>query len=126
MDNDRNQQIAKNMKKIREDLNLTQKEFADKLDINYTMISKYEKGNRDISKRTISQICHIFNVNKQFIYEGKGEMYNSIDDIDLAGMMGKVFADDDDFLKNVFIAFSKLNNNERKVIKKLISQLNCK
>lgn len=124
--NETNKMIANNIKTLRQDLGLTQKEFGHKLNITDTMISKYEKGNRRIGERTISQICNTFNVRENFIYEGTGDMYNSIEEIDISGMMGKVFADDDDFLKKVFITFSKLNDNERAFLKKLISELNSK
>lgn len=126
MDNEENKKIAENIKALRKDLGLTQKEFGYKLNITDTMISKYEKGNRPINKRTISQICSTFNVNESFIYEGIGEMYNSIEEIDIASMMGKVFADNDDFLKKVFVTFAKLSDSEREFLKRLISELNSK
>lgn len=126
MDNEQNKEIAKNIKALRKDLGLTQKEFANKLNITDTMISKYEKGNRVINKRTIAQICSTFNVNDTFIYEGTGDMYNSMEEIDIASMMGKMFADNDDFLKKVFITFAKLSDSERAFLKKLINELNSR
>ena len=41
-------------------------------------------------------------------------------------MMGKVFANDDDFLKRVFLTFSKLNESERAVVMKIINELSDK
>lgn len=115
-----------NLKILREDLGLSQKEFGDKLNISDTTISKYEKGQRSITDRTFSQICNTFNVRPEWLKTGQGEKYTTIDDISISSMMGKVFANDDDFLKRVFLTFSKLNDSERAVVMKIINELSDK
>ena len=110
------------LKELRLNQGLSQEEFGNKLNLSISTISKYEKGQRPINARTITQICNVFNVNESWLKNGTGDMYKKID-LDISYMMGKVFADDDDFLKNVFLTFAKLNDSERAVIKKVIDNL---
>lgn len=118
--------VAKNLSLLRKDLGLTQKQFAEKIGLTDGMISKYEKGDRSMKKRTFDQICNVFNVNVEWFKTGKGVMYNIIDDLEISELMGKVFAEGDDFLKQVFLTFAKLSTSEREVLKKVIRELNQK
>lgn len=118
--------MNKNLKLLRDDLGLSQKEFGNKLNVTDTTISKWESGVRNLTDRTVTQICDTFNVNYEWFMTGEGNMYRTIDDLNIANMMGKVFADDDDFLKKVFLTFSSLNNEERVVIQKVINALSDK
>lgn len=115
-----------NLKLLRDDLGLSQKEFANKLKVSDTTISKLENGERNITDRMLIQICDTFNVRSEWLRTGKGNIYRTINDLNIANMMGKVFADNDDFLKKVFLTFSSLNNEERAVIQKVINALSEK
>lgn len=116
--------MNKNLKLLREDLGLSQKEFGKKLNVTDTTVSKWESGSRKLNKRTLTQICDTFNVNYEWLITGEGDTYKSVDDLNIATMMGKVFADNDEFMKNVFLTFSKLTDSERTVLMKVIGILN--
>lgn len=115
-----------NLKTLREDLGLSQKEFASKLKVSDTTISKLEKGERNITDRMLIQICDAFNVRSEWLRTGEGSIYRNVTDLNIANMMGKVFADDDEFLKKVFLTFLNLSDEERAVIQKVINQLSEK
>lgn len=119
-------QMNRNLKILRESLGLSQKEMASKLLVSDTIISRIEKGDRKVTNRLLTQICKEFNVNKDWFLSGEGEMFNSLDDLELSELMGKLFADDDIFLKKVFLTFAKLNDNERAVVMKIIDSLSNK
>lgn len=55
-------QIGDYLKKIRLDNNLTQEEFAQRLDLKRSTYSNYEKNNREPSKETLEKISKEFNV----------------------------------------------------------------
>lgn len=67
--------INERLKKIRETLKLSQSEFAKKLNLQRNSISLVENGKRNLSDRTIQDICNKFNVNEEWLREGKGEMF---------------------------------------------------
>lgn len=115
-----------NLKLLREDLGLSQRDFAKKLMLSDATISRIEKGERNVTVRVLNQICKEFNVNKNWLITGEGSMYNNVDDLDVASMMGKIFAEEDEFLKKVFLTFAKLSDSERAVIMKVINELSNK
>ena len=81
--------MNKNLKLLRDDLGLSQKEFGNKLNVTDTTISKWESGVRNLTDRTITQICDTFNVNYEWFMSGEGNMYRTIDDLNIANMMNK-------------------------------------
>lgn len=112
---------------LREEIGLNQSEFAKKLNVTSAAISKIEKGKGNLTDRMMNDICREFMVNKEWLLYGKGEMFvDSSMDEDIASLMGKVLADDDEFMKRVFLTFSKLTDSERAVIMKVINNLSDK
>lgn len=116
--------MSERLKFLRDELGLNQTEFSDKLNVTSTTISKIEKGQRNLTDRMMNDICREFMVNKEWLMNGTGDMFISTTmDKDIAGLMGKVLADNDEFLKKVFLTFAKLTDSERAVIMKIIDQL---
>lgn len=53
----------------------TQQEFADRLGLSQNFIWQIEKGERDPSDRTISDICREFGVDRMWLEQGIGEPF---------------------------------------------------
>lgn len=51
---------------LREILGLTTRKFGEKLNITGGAVTNMEKGTRNITDRTISDICREFNVNEEW------------------------------------------------------------
>jgi len=66
------------IKKLRKTLNLTQQEFADKLNIKRGAIANYEIGRNEPIDAVISLICKEYNVNEEWLRTGKGEMFEKL------------------------------------------------
>ena len=60
---------------LRRHLGLTQAKFAEQINISQPQLGKIEKGQRVLTKRTISDICREFNVNEDWLRTGSGEMF---------------------------------------------------
>jgi transcriptional regulator with XRE-family HTH domain len=58
------------IKKIRQDNNLTQAQFADKIGLSRNFVAMIEIGQREPSDRTISDICRIFDINEDWLRHG--------------------------------------------------------
>ncbi len=68
--------IGERLKHLRKDLlQLTQKDFAERLHMSDTMSSKFEKNLREVKDRTIADICREFNVNEDWLRDGVGEVF---------------------------------------------------
>ena len=59
------------IKKIRKDNNLTQKEFADKYNVTYQAVSKWENGKNMPDTLLIKKICDDFNLNIEDLFNGE-------------------------------------------------------
>lgn len=60
---------------VRKNFNLTQDVFASKIGLSRSAISNIENGNRSITERVISDICREFNISKEWLRTGEGDMF---------------------------------------------------
>lgn len=63
------------IRKLRKTLELTQREFAEKIGMKANTIATYEMGRAVPSDPTINNICKEFHVNEQWLRTGEGEMF---------------------------------------------------
>ncbi len=85
--------IGERVKELRKDKKLSQGKFGANLGLSRSHICNIEKGTRSLNKQTISQICSVYNINRQWLLEGVGVMYKdeldkyNIDDEDVKKFM---------------------------------------
>lgn len=63
------------IRELRKTLNLSQKEFAEKIGLKQNAISYMEKNNSTVTEQNIKVICSQFNVNENWLRNGSGEMF---------------------------------------------------
>ena len=69
--------INERIRHLRKDeLDLTQSEFASKLGLKQAGVSAIERDSVAVTDRTIKAICMVFNVREEWLRTGEGEMYN--------------------------------------------------
>lgn len=66
------------LKELRKALNLTQQEFADRLNIKRGTVANYEIGRNEPINAAITLICKEFNVNEEWLRTGEGEMFKQL------------------------------------------------
>lgn len=110
---------------VRKMSGLNQTDFADRLSLTKNYISLIENGNRIPSDRTISDICEKFNINKDWLLTGEGEMLVPVSrDAAIADFMGDVMRGEDaDFRRRLVAALSKLDTDEWKVLEQVVLKL---
>lgn len=113
------------LKKLRKTLDMTQQEFADKLGIARGNIGAYEVGKNAPSDAVISLICREFNVNEEWLREGKGEMFIKMTrDQEIVAFIGKTLhSEEDSFKKRLVSALSALNESDWETLEKLALSL---
>ncbi len=67
--------IGNRIKKLIETLGYSQRKFAKELNISHATISEYISGNIKPSQKVLKAIEEKFNVNPEWLREGKGEMF---------------------------------------------------
>lgn len=85
--------VGERVKELRKDKKLSQGKFGANLGLSRSHICNIEKGTRSLNKQTISQICSVYNINREWLLEGIGVMYKdeldkyNIDDEDVKKFM---------------------------------------
>lgn len=121
--------MNKRLLQIRKHFDLTQAEFAEKLKITHSAYSKIELGQRNLTDRTIADICREFNINEEWLRTGDGEMLKSKKsiDVELSELVASIVKTDDNFVKNALILSATLLVNmpeaQRKKFEETIKEM---
>lgn len=118
------------IKYLRKDvLKLSQKDFAEQLNLSENFVWMVEKGNRIPSDRTISDICRIFNVNPDWLRNGVEPMLMPEPDDDTAYINELLTAVDDpvvDIIKAFMGVYMTLNEEDKKKARAFAASLKGK
>lgn len=67
--------MKERLKQLRKALSITQAEFGKKIGVSQSTYGDIESGKNKLTQRNFETICRVFNVNPQWLSEGKGEMF---------------------------------------------------
>jgi HTH-type transcriptional regulator/antitoxin PezA len=117
--------LNERLKKLRKTLDMTQQEFADRIGIKRNSLANYETGRNTPIDAIIVSICREFNVNEEWLREGKGEMFIKMTrDEEIATFIGKTLhSEEDSFKKRLISALSALNESDWETLEKLALSL---
>lgn len=105
--------IRERLKFLRDQLNLTTRAFGSAINMSGGAITNMEKGTRNITDRTIRDICREYNVNPEWLINGNEPMFEDVtSELDI-----------DDEVKQLTKQYSLLNNEDQELVKKLINSL---
>jgi len=104
------------LKILRKYLNLTTRAFGKSIGLSGSVISNIENGRRNMTKRTLKDICREYNVNPQWLINGIEPMFFNI-------FEGMELCDEVEDLTKLY---SKLSDNDKTLIKRLIHSLSEK
>lgn len=110
------------IKEVRKSLKLSQEEFGGRLGITGGGVSKIEKGTRNVTDQIILAICREFNVNKVWLVEGRGDMFESAD-MEFERAVDRVMFGESDFARRVFKLFGKLSLEEWNKLEEIARKL---
>ncbi len=68
-------QMNNRIKLIRSELNLTQQQFAERIGINRSTVANIESGKKQPSRLILVAICHEYGVNKDWLFNGNGNIF---------------------------------------------------
>ena len=111
------------LKELRKELGLSGEKFGEKIGVKKAAISKIESGAVGLSDSTILAICREFNVNEEWLRTGSGEMFKDMTlDEEIISFIGDIQWDASNTFKKKFIsAIAKLNEEEWKILEKIIT-----
>lgn len=111
------------IKALRKELGLSGEKFGERIGVKKAAISKIESGAVGLSDSNILAICREFNVNEEWLRTGTGEMFKDMTlDEEIISFIGDIQWDASNTFKKKFIsAIAKLNEEEWKVLEKIIT-----
>ena len=112
------------LKELRKKVDFTQAVFAKRIDLNRSSYANIELGNTNVTDRNIKKICTEFNVNEEWIRNGTGEMFKSMEeDKELLNFVINILADKNEFVRKTFSTLARLDESEWAVVEKIINSL---
>ena len=109
------------LKDIRKALRLTQKEFAARLGITDSGISRLEKGQNQLTDQLIRAICREYKVNYEYLKNGIGEMFVEVRQTVVDELCEQY--DLDDFDRIMLQEYLKMDEASRNVLKTYIRKI---
>lgn len=119
------QEIAERITKVIKDKAKTKTEFAEKLNISQSFVSRLASGEKEPSDRTIADICREFDVNEDWLRTGQGDPYVQLSrDEELAQFFGDVMkGEDPDFRRRLLSVMSRLTTDEWALLEQMAWKL---
>lgn len=103
---------------------ITQQEFADRLGLSQNFIWQIEKGEREPSDRTISDICREFGVDRVWLETGAGEPFRPVDrDEQIAAILSRAIAGNTTARDRLIRAFSQLPDEMFEQAEKILEEI---
>lgn len=106
----------------KEVLQKTQKDFGFQIGLKPNSVSDIESGKNNPTEQTIKAICREFNVNYLWLTEGIEPIYEELD-TDSMARIDDIMTGENEFAKNLFKEFAKLDKKEWKLLETLIKKI---
>ncbi len=116
--------IGKRISEIRKSEGLSQEDFGKRIGLSRSIIGCYEKDIRNVSDRTIRDICFNFNVNENWLRHGTGEKNTIPKEInDLTKALAEISLSDNAQLHSITSKLVSLDEKYLNLIENLIDAL---
>lgn len=105
--------LSERIKRVRKAENISQVKFGEKLGVSRDVINNLENSRVDPKPLFINHLCNSFNINKEWLLNGTGDMYNPLtSDEEFAFLMGNIAATDNPQMKTLINVLSQIDNEE--------------
>lgn len=108
--------IHERLKYLRKQLNLTTRAFGASINMSGGAITNMEKGLRNITERTVRDICREYMVNPDWLINGKEPVFQNTDEL----------PEIDIEVQQLVRQYSRLNCSDRELVKNIIDSLSEK
>ena len=117
--------LNERLKKLRKTLDLTQQQLAEHLGVKRNTVAQWELGINAITEQVITSICREFDVNKEWLCTGEGEMFViRSDEEEIAAFLGAVLAEEGEtYKKQLILALANLSDEGWKGIKEFLDAI---
>lgn len=113
------------LRRLRKALDLTQQAFADKLGVKRNTVGQWECGVNPLTEQTVLSICREFNVNEEWLRDGQGDMFRSLDRQEqIANLTADLFkGEKDSFKERLILALAGLDESEWELLEQIAEKI---
>ncbi len=116
--------MKERIKTLRKALNLTQKEFGERIGVKPNTIGTYEIGRNEPIDAVVSLICREFDVNETWLRTGEGEMFIAKTPGDeISAFVGDILRGEPDFRQRFISVLSRMTMDEWKLLEHKVLEL---
>ena len=115
--------MKQRIKEIRKYFKLTQVDFGDRIGVKGNTIAAYEAGARDPSESVVMTICREFNVSREWLETGEGEMFDTANSAELDRIAAQ-YSKDPTF-RAILGVYAKLPDESRRIFEKMVIDLSA-
>ena len=112
------------LKAIRQDLHLTQQEFADRLGVKKNTVSQWESGTNNINPVMVTAICREFGVQRQYLETGEGQIFTDQGEDSLSVLARNYGLSNEDVA--VIRSYIRLSPKQREAVRRFMSEATVK
>ncbi len=118
------QRVCENLKRFRKSCGLSQKELAEKLDVSFQQVQKYENGINRISAGKLHELSNIFDLPISiFFSENPADDLMSLTLKQSQKNMDDVCSPKDDFDIQILAKLKLLSSSKKKMVLKFMSKI---
>lgn len=111
------------IKIVRQTYALSMQAFGDRLGVSASSVAKLESGVNNPSERTIRAICSEFNIRRDWLETGEGDMYAPIADDNAIGVIGRRMLDDPERTGRLIRAIAAMGDDAWYILVSKIDEL---
>lgn len=100
---------------------MTQTEFAKRLSLSQNFIAQVESGKKNVSERTVSDICREFMINEEWLRHGTPPMKKTIDTDEYTEIVARI-GEKDPKAKQAIIDYWKLTDADKELFWKFVDK----
>lgn len=110
--------MRKRLREIRKKIGYTQNEFGERIGITGSTVSDIERGKLSLTERNISLICEKLGVNKNWLKNGEGEMFDTynLPEDEITRALASIETSNYENVKSLLLKYVQLDDNGKKVI----------
>lgn len=106
------------LKAVRKKLRLSQDDFAQKIGVTASAVSRLESGAINFTEQTLKSICREFHVSYDWLKDGTGDMFEMLPE-SLVDELAQEF-DLDDLDRRIILGYLRLSESDRAAIKRYV------
>lgn len=107
-----------------DELGIKKIEFAKKINVSPAFVSEMCSGRKNISDRTVVDICNKFHVSEDWLRFGEGEMFlKRTREEEIAAFMGSVLDGPNNFKKRLIAVLANLDEDDWELLEEMALKL---